>query len=418
MIQSTGDESLRQFIDLHIAPTYRDSFAPGKLMEHLRAIREACAGFGGILAAPVGNDGLSLKFLRESGETAVMMRIDPNEPRQIVALELLAGSDAQSPAAPQVAPISWDTLEPRLDEEAKQGFSGAVLVVHGGKIVLNRGYGLANREQNFPNSSETIFAIGSVPITFTRAAILKLEGIKKHSMSDPITKYLSDVPADKQSMSIEQLMSGKSGLPDFHHIVGVDANPDLTWIDRDTAIRRILASTLLFPPGQGEAHSHSAWVLLAAIVEIVSKQSYGEFLRDQFFVPASMTRTGNHEDGVRFDDKQLAIGYEGRSVGTLNMPKYWGKTSWLVMGSGGMFSTPTDLYRWIQAIRSGRTLSAEEAEKYSEGGVLAGGDDRGFLCMYTEGPEDLFIMCSNSHRGPGDQVSAVGRRLAELVRGR
>jgi CubicO group peptidase (beta-lactamase class C family) len=411
MIQSTGDESLRQFIDLHIAPKYRDSFAPGKLLEHLRAIRAACAGFAGIMARPVGNDGLRLTFQKESGGTAVLMRIDPDQPRQIVALELLESDTAESPDAPQVAPISWDTLEKRLDEEAAKGFSGAVLVVRGGEIVLNRGYGLANRDQGIPISTETIFAIGSVPIAFTRAAILKLEEMKKLSMSDPITKYLPDVPVDKQSVSIGHLMTGKSGLPDFHHIVGVDADPDLAWIDRDTAIHRILASTLLFPPGQGQAHSHSASVLLAAIIEIVAKQPYGDFLRDQFFVPAGMTRTGNHEDGESFNDDQFAVGYEGRTAGTLNTPRYWGRTSWLVMGSGGMISTPMDLYRWIQA------MSARGA-KYREGGVLVGGDDRGFLCMYTEGPEDLFVLCSNSHRGPGDPASSVGHRLAELVMGR
>jgi CubicO group peptidase (beta-lactamase class C family) len=159
-------------------------------------------------------------------------------------------------------------------------------------------------------------------------------------------------------------------------------------------------------------------VLLAAIVEIASKQSYGDFLREHFFVPTGMSRTGNHEDAASFQDDQFAVGYEGQSAGQLNIPKYWGKTSWLVMGSGGMQSTPMDLYRWNQAIRGGKTLSPEAAKKYWQGGVLAGGDDRGFFTLYNEGPGDMFIMCSNAHGGPGDGISAVGRRLVELVTGR
>ena len=131
-----------------------------------------------------------------------------------------------------------------------------------------------------------------------------------------------------------------------------------------------------------------------------------------------MTRTGNHEAGARFSDDEFAVGYGGESVGKLNIPKYWGKTSWLVMGSGGMQSTPMDLYRWNQSIRNTKTLSAAAAAKYWHGGILAGGDDRGFFTLYNEGPGDLFIMSSNAHTRPGDEVSLVGRRLAEMVMGR
>jgi CubicO group peptidase (beta-lactamase class C family) len=417
MIESTGDASLHQFIDTHLAPKYRDSFAtPDKLLEHLRAIREACVGFGGVLVDPVGSDGLLIKFMQDGGEAAVMMRIDADPPHQIAALDLQEGEARAQ--GPEVAPITWENLTARLDEEAAKGFTGTVIITRGGNVVLHHGYGLGNRERNIPNGTETIFAIGSVPIDFTRGAILKLEEQGKLRTADPITKYLDGVPADKKAMTIEHLMTGASGLPDFHHLAGVDADPDLSWIDRQTAIERILGASLLFPPGEGDAHSHSAWVLLAAIVEIVSKQSYADFLRQHFFEPAGMMRTGNHEACERFSDEDFAVGYEGKSVGKLNIPKYWGRTSWLVMGSGGMQSTPMDLYRWNQSIRSGKTLSAEAAKKYWHGGVLAGGDDRGFFCLYNEGPGDMFILCSNAHRGPGDQASAVGRRLAEMVMGK
>jgi CubicO group peptidase (beta-lactamase class C family) len=213
-------------------------------------------------------------------------------------------------------------------------------------------------------------------------------------------------------------MTGRSGLPNFHHDSGMDADPDLTWIDRPTAIRRILSLPLLFPPGEGRAHSHSAWVVLAAVVEIASGQPYGEFLRERFFAPAGMTRTGLHEDAERFADDAFAIGYGHDSAGKANIPKYWGPTSWLVMGSGGMQSTPYDLYLWQQAIRSGKTLSPESAAKYFGGGIAAGGDDRGFLCMYNDaGPENVAIVCGNSHQGREDLTKAVAVRLTELARG-
>jgi CubicO group peptidase (beta-lactamase class C family) len=159
-------------------------------------------------------------------------------------------------------------------------------------------------------------------------------------------------------------------------------------------------------------------VVLAAVVEIASGQPYGEFLRERFFAPAGMTRTGLHEDAERFADDAFAIGYGHDSAGKANIPKYWGPTSWLVMGSGGMQSTPYDLYLWQQAIRSGKTLSPESAAKYFGGGIAAGGDDRGFLCMYNDaGPENVAIVCGNSHQGREDLTKAVAVRLTELARG-
>ncbi|HEU4928824.1 MAG TPA: serine hydrolase domain-containing protein, partial [Candidatus Krumholzibacteria bacterium] len=263
MIESKGETSIRQFIETHLAPGYRSSFeSEHALVKHLEEIRDACAGFGGVLVDPVGNDGLLMKFMLEGSESAVMMRFDPAPPHQIVALDLQARG--ARPKGPEVAPITWENLSERLEEEATKGFTGTVLVVRGGEIVLHNGYGFANREEKIANGTETIFAIGSTPIDFTRGAILKLEEQGKLKTSDPITKYFDQVPADKQSMTIDHLMNRGSGLPDFHHVAGVDADPDLTWIDRDTAVQRILGATLLFPPGEGEAHSHSAWVLLAA----------------------------------------------------------------------------------------------------------------------------------------------------------
>jgi len=416
LIASGGEASLQQFIDQQLVPEYRDSFAPGALLEHLRKIRAACAEFGGV-TLDVEDQETRMTFLQETEETSVLFRLEPEAPYRIVALTL--EPTRESPRrAPDLPPFTWDSLSQRLEAAAKDGFSGTVLVAREGKVVLHQSYGLADRGRARPNTNETIYAIGSVPIDFTKAAILKLAEMGKLRTSDSIGKFFTEVPADKRAMTIDHLMTGRSGLPNFHHIAGTDADYDLTWIDRPTAIRRILERSLLFPPGAGSAHSHSAWVLLAAVVEFASGQPYGEFLQQHFFAPAGMTRTGLHEDGARFDDDAFAIGYGGDSVGKLNIPKYWGPTSWLVMGSGGMQSTPHDLYLWQQAIRAGKTLSPDSAAKYFGGGVAAGGDDRGFLCMYNDaGPENVAVVCGNAHAGREDLTQAVAVRLTELARG-
>lgn len=411
--QRSGDAALEQFASEHLAPDYRASFAPGTLLELLRAIHAAASEAGGVLFGRQEESYL-VRFIGPSREIIVVFRTQPAVPYYIVAL----GFVGEPPVPTAIEPITWKNLEARLDKEASAGFSGTVLVVSEGRVVLSRGYGLANREKQIPNDERTIFAIGSTPIDFTRAAVLKLEDMDKLATRDPITKYLKSVPADKQSITIDHLMSGGSGLADFHHIEGVDVDFDLTWIDRDTAVKRILEGKLLFTPGSSREHSHSAWVLLAAIVEMVSGQPYGDFVRKQLFEPAGMTRTGLHEDLAKVDDRGIAVGYGAQKHGELNSPKYWDRTSWLVMGSGGMSSTPEDLYKFFTAVRGATILSPASAKKYGAGGgLLVGGDDRGFLCMHAERGNDMMFLCSNAHTAPGDHASSVGKRLADLVLG-
>lgn len=324
---------------------------------------------------------------------------------------------AKSIERPQATPPAWDGVEDRLKAEEKSGFSGAVLLVRDGSRVLCEGYGFADRDAEIRNTPETIFAIGSTPIDFTKAGILLLAERGKLALPDPITKYFSDVPDDKKSITIEHLMTGASGLSDFHDVPS-DRDPDHGWIDRDEAVRRILDQKLLFTPGTKKAHSHSAWGLLAAVIEIASGQGYPEFTREHLFHPAGMNDTGFF--GEPYPKERMAIGTGSRSDGEINAPPFWGKTSWLVMGSGGQVSTLVDMERWLAALREGKVLSPESLERYFSppGSVLAGGDAYGFEITYTEGPGSFLIVMSNDN---GRERQAPNRRLVSdlvgLVRG-
>lgn len=320
--------------------------------------------------------------------------------------------------APQAPPLSWDTLEARMDAEAKAGFSGAVLVVRDGKIVLDRGYGLANREEKIAATKDTIFAIGSTPIDFTKAGILLLIQDKKLALDEKLPAFFEGVPEDKRAITVGYLMTGRSGLRDFHD-VPTDRDPDHSWIDRGEAVKRILAQELLFEPGKGREHSHSAWGLLAAILEIRSGKSYPEFARERLFAPAGMKDTGFF--GEPIPKERLAIGYGMKKDGETNAPPFWGKTSWLVMGSGGMVSTTGDLLRWNRAMREGRILPKESAEKFfgPVGSVFDGGDMYGFEILYTEGPGSQFILVSNAvDRASRAKFEKLGQDLVGLVQGR
>ncbi|MBI3408034.1 MAG: serine hydrolase [Planctomycetes bacterium] len=311
-------------------------------------------------------------------------------------------------------PVTWETLETRPKWEADKGFAGVVLVVRDGKIVLHKAYGLANREKKIAMDPDTILAIGSTPIDFTKAGVLLLAERGKLSLSDPITKYFDNVPEDKRTNTIQHLMTGRSGLPDFHDIK-TDRDPDHSWIDRDEAVRRILGKKLLFKPGEGRRHSHSAWGLLAAIIEIVSKQTYPEFTREHLFKPAGMKDTGFF--GEPYPEERMAIGYGIHKDGEINAPPFWGKTSWLVMGSGGQVSTAMDMWRWVQAVSGGKILSKESLKHYGTGqGMLTGGDMYGFEIMYAGNERScMFIMSNTGSPKTRKKLLNFGEALTALV---
>ncbi|MFT7680267.1 MAG: CubicO group peptidase (beta-lactamase class C family) [Planctomycetota bacterium] len=107
-------------------------------------------------------------------------------------------------------------------------------------------------------------------------------------------------------------------------------------------------------------------------------------------------------------------GFADKAKGVRNTPKNWGETSWLVMGSGGMLTTTRDMPTYMQAMRAGKILSPKAEGMYWRNQVNAGDNDRGFLMLYTEGPETQVIFCSNSY-GRGEHLPEdVSNVLARL----
>lgn len=416
LMEMRTDESAKKFVEENLSATLRSSKPIDQWLADIKAMRQLYRNFSTVNLSPSGEAGLAINFGGTPGDgTPLLIEIDATAPHWITSFKIdkRVAAAPDKPRPPQVD-LSWENLAEKLKQEAADGFSGAVLVVRDGAIVHNQGYGLANRDKKISNSSDTVFAIGSTPIDFTQGAILKLEDMGKLKTSDSIAKYLPNVPDDKKKMTLDDLMTGRSGLPNF---LGrpQDADPDNTWIDRGEALKRILESDLLFEPGTEHAHSHAAFGVLAAVVELVSGDSYIKFLDKNLFGPAGMTKTGHYED-IKAKDDEVAIGYGGNDYTPVNSPKNWGKTSWLVLGSGGMVSTTGDLYRWNQGIRDGKLLSLAAIEKYFRhgGGVLVGGNMHGFYTSYTTAPDTLFFLCTNDI-GREKNTEALTAGLVALV---
>ncbi len=131
-----------------------------------------------------------------------------------------------------------------LTRYAMYGFSGTVLVARNGKIVLNQGYGMANKQFALPNTSETVFAVGSLTKQFTATAILQLVEKGKLKTEDLISKFLGNMPADKAEITIHHLLTHTSGL------VGDSDNAKFPMDSRDAYVEAVKGMKPRSKPGE------------------------------------------------------------------------------------------------------------------------------------------------------------------------
>lgn len=260
------------------------------------------------------------------------------------------------------------------------GFSGAVLIAAipkggdwatGGRVVLKKAYGLANRETGLAYTVDMVSCIGSVTKQFTGAAIMKLEMMGKLKTSDPISKYLPGVPDDKAGITIHHLLTHTAGFSG--DLGGRDEEP----IERDVLVARVLAAPLVSKPGERFEYSNEGFSLAGAILERVSGQGYETFLREQLFLPADMADTGYQAPAWPLT--RLPVGY--RADGDV-----WGRTykngwlpdgpGWYLRANGGLHASLDDLYRWHLALESTKILSAEARAKYLTGHVPSIGGEQ------------------------------------------
>jgi CubicO group peptidase (beta-lactamase class C family) len=291
-------------------------------------------------------------------------------------------------------------LAGRLDDHMKKleagGFSGVLLVAQDGRVILAKGYGMANRENKIPVTADTVMCIGSITKQFTGAAILKLQTQGKLRVNDPITRYFKEVPADKTGITLHHLLTHSAGFAD-------ELGGDYQAIGRDDFIRLALKSTLRSKPGERYHYSNVGFSLLGAIIEIVTGQSYERYLHDQLFVPAGMTKTGYVLP--RWAPNELAHGYlrNGKDWGTMR-DKPWDADGpyWHLRANGGILSTAGDMYRWHLALLGETVLPQSAKDMYFKPHIPEGprgGSHYGYGWVIDRTPRGTTVITHNGGNG-------------------
>ncbi len=406
-------DSLRALETGHFRPGLFTSAARQTLLTTLAELRGVIAAAGMIdLRARDGGFVMSFRGPRAAD---VRFTLEDAPPYRLRSFSVdLQPAVAAGPVTP---PLQWDTLADSFALAARAGFGGVVLAQRAGRTLLQQGYGQMDPTRGSGSSPaptlDTVFDIGSMPIDFTRAAVLGLAQAGRLRLHDPVGRYFPAAPADKAAITLDQLMDGRSGLPNFHHHSS-DTDKDLSWIDRDTALQRIFAQPLLFAPGSGQSHSHSAFGLLAAVIEQVTGQRYGDHLRTHLFGPAGMARTGFYGQTLGLPDSAFAVGI-GRPASQPNIPPRWGPVSWLVVGSGGMVSSVADMQRAHQYITR-HWLKGDWLQRYLSLRVAVGGSDRGFLFLRVASDDGSAVFMASHTQTDRAGTDALVQGLIGLLR--
>jgi CubicO group peptidase (beta-lactamase class C family) len=240
-------------------------------------------------------------------------------------------------------------LDGYLTRASAFGFSGTVLVADSSQIVLHKGYGLADPGAGVPNTTRTVYDMGSITKQFTAAAILLLEADGRLATSDTLGRHLPAVPPDKAAITLHQVMTHTAGLVDL-------TGDDYDVVPRDSAVRDILREPLRARPGERFLYSNAGFTLLAAIVERVSGQPYERFLRERLLAPVGMSQTGYRLP--RWDSARVAHTYTPPVDHGTPLQRFLRNDGphWILLGNGGMLTTTGDLYRWERGLAAGRPL--------------------------------------------------------------
>ena len=297
----------------------------------------------------------------------IRVEVEAAEPHRILKLQARAIVRPAGLSLPHLNESELiASLRKRVEEAVSADqFSGAVLIAKNGKPIFEQAYGLADRERHSLNSLETRFRIGSMNKMFTAVAILQLVSAGKLGLDDSLEKYLTDYPNKElaSKVTISQLLSHTGGTGDFFGPEFDRHRLDLA--THEDYIKLLGSRPLRFEPGSRFEYSNYGFLILGAVIDKVSGQSYYDYVRDHIYGPAGMTSTGSAPEDQLVPNRSIGYTKEGGNAWhpNTNFLPYRGTSA------GGGYTTVGDLLRFANALHENRLLDARYTELLISGRV-------------------------------------------------
>lgn len=372
-------------------------------------------------------------ILAEPSERALLVTVQmtPGSTQQVSHFQL---EGVETPARYQPVRMALPALvaafTERLNEQAAADMlSGAVLVARNGETVMRWQGGLADRAQRRAIEANTRFRLASAGKMFTAVAVLQLADAGKLSLDDTVGLHLRDYPNQTvaRTVTIRQLLNHTSGLGDiFDDRFKQQAASLRTLADYCTLYA---TDPLAFTPGSKDQYSNYGYIVLGRIIEVVSGQSYYDYVDQHIYRVAGMQDTGSapESEGV----PGLAIAYT-RDAGQWTAES--ASLPWRGTSAGGGYSTLGDMLKFAEALRTGKLVPTERLQAatspqnnnawYGYGFMVSGKDDQrqyghtggapGMNVSFAVLPAQGWVLVGLSNVDPTameDTMGFVARRL-------
>ncbi len=237
----------------------------------------------------------------------------------------------------------------------------AILVAKNGTIVYEKAFGMADIELNVPMQSNMIFRLGSTTKQYTAIAILQLAEQGKLSLQDFIQKFIKDFPGKGHTITIENLLTHTSGIIDYQALDSKAANQNF-YYRKDYEPKQVIDlfkdEPLAFVPGSKFSYSNSNYFLLGYIIELVSGETYKDYMKKNIFDLAGLSHT--YYGGYKEIIPNRVNGY-ARYNGKYENADYLSMT--IPYAAGALASNVEDMFKWHQALYNGKLVKKETIEK-------------------------------------------------------
>jgi CubicO group peptidase (beta-lactamase class C family) len=273
----------------------------------------------------------------------------------------------------QLNSVSYaQSLEHKIDSLIETKFKstgpGATfLVSKNGELLYRKAFGEANLELNVPMKPENVFKIGSMTKQFTAISILMLMEEGKLSLDDELSKYISDYPMYDKKITIHHLLTHTSGIKNYTSLKAIRdiTRNDLSPIELIDFFKN---EPMDFEPGEQFKYNNSGYVILGHIIELVSGQSYEDFVGQHIFKKLQMisSQYASHTNVI----KNRASGYHNRDGYVNSM--YFSLT--LPYAAGSLMSTVDDLLKWQEGLNNNSLVSSSTIAKVFTNYTLNNGE--------------------------------------------
>jgi CubicO group peptidase (beta-lactamase class C family) len=363
LINSGDRAAARVYAQANYAPAFLSGHPMDAHLGFISQVHDFTRGveFHGVQDSGANEVTVLLKSKLTGRLEALFVRVEPEPPHRISGIGL---RPARKPAGEPSRRLSDAEIVKELDAYVQKlgdadVFSGAVLLARNHKVLYKKAWGLANKDFNSPNNTETKFNLGSMNKMFTGVAIAQLVERGKLSFDDPLSKFLPDFPNKEaaEKILIKHLLTHTSGLGSYFNQKFMESSrarfrsvSDMMQLAKD--------DKPAFEPGTRWQYSNTGFLVLGAVIEKVTGQSYFDYVRENITRPAGMINTDCYElDRV---NANLAVGYQKEFTDSgvtfrNNIFEH------VIRGgpAGGGYSTVEDLLRFDMALRGAKLVGPE-----------------------------------------------------------